>query len=90
MRYRHLLVSSTGGIGRGSRDEGLPVYGDPVDGVKQFPHGGDEGHLGELAATAEMEVIGSQPGVLAHRGEGGHPQGASQGGVSDGCDAGAG
>lgn len=76
-------------LGHNVRDEGASVLGHGVDGDEQLPDGGHQGDLGKFAPRAEPLVVGPEPGILAHGGEGWHPEGRSQGGVPDGGEAGA-
>jgi hypothetical protein len=47
------------------QDERPAVLGDAVDGVEQFPHGGDQRDLGEFAVSAQPFVEGAQPGIAS-------------------------
>ena len=54
------------------------VFGDAVDGVKQFTHGGDDCELLGLSSGAPAQVEGAEPWIATDGAEHRHPECAAQ------------
>jgi len=69
-------------------DEWPAVFGDAVDGVEQFTHGGDERELWRFSGGAQSLVEGTEPWIKTDGAEHWHPERAAQSGMSEVANAG--
>ena len=71
-------------------DEWPAVFGDAVDGVEQFTHGGDERELWRFSGGAQSQVEGTEPWIKTDGAEHWHPERAAQSSMPEVADAGPG